>query len=93
MIKRDIKNRLLFLIYEKDKKIIKSIALNQILPLSMRIKAFNRLSKLPSITKIRNICILTGRTRGIITPLKISRIMFRTLADNAKLPGIRKSTW
>jgi len=39
------------------------------------------------LTKIRNKCIKTGRTRGVITKLGISRLVFRELVENGYIPG------
>nr|QIQ23006.1 ribosomal protein S14 [Coleochaete scutata] len=55
-----------------------------------------KLAKLPrnsSRTRIRNRCIITGRSRSILKTFRISRIMFRTLASEGNLVGIRKSSW
>nr|BBH42957.1 30S ribosomal protein S14 [Marophrys sp. SRT127] len=59
--------------------------------------ASTQLSKLPanaSHTRIRNHCVLTGRSRGIThNYFKISRIMLRELAAGGLLPGIKKASW
>jgi len=44
-------------------------------------------------SKIRNRCILTGRSRGIIKEWQISRIKFKLLADQGLIPGIRRASW
>lgn len=44
-------------------------------------------------TRIRNRCLYTGRARGILSEFKMSRIQFRRLADNGKIPGIRRASW
>lgn len=43
--------------------------------------------------RVRNRCALTGRGRGVNRFYKISRIMFRTLANEGMLPGVRKHNW
>ena len=61
-----------------------------------RIDAINKLSKLPknsSPCRLRNRCIVTGRPRGNYRKFKLSRIAFRELANDGKLPGITKSSW
>jgi len=40
-----------------------------------------------------NRCRLCGRPRAYIRKFGICRICFRTLALNAQLPGVRKSSW
>jgi len=54
------------------------------------------LQKLPrnaSPTRVRNLCALTGRSRGVYRKFKISRIKLRELALEGKIPGMRKSSW
>ena len=56
-----------------------------------RIDALNKLSKLPnnsSPCRLRNRCIITGRPRGVYRKFKLSRIAFRELANEGKLPGV-----
>ncbi len=45
------------------------------------------------VTRIRNRCAITGRGRGIIKEYGISRIVFKQLADQGKIPGLRKASW
>jgi small subunit ribosomal protein S14 len=40
-----------------------------------------------------NRCQLCGRPRAYMRKFGICRICFRTLALDAKLPGVRKSSW
>ncbi|CAN5360517.1 30S ribosomal protein S14 [soil metagenome] len=57
---------------------------------------YEALQKLPrdaSPTRVRNRCSLTGRPRGYISEYGVSRIKFRELALNGKIPGIRKASW
>ncbi len=54
------------------------------------------LQKLPrdaSPTRFREMCALTGRTRGVYRKFKVSRIMLRKLALEGKIPGMRKASW
>ena len=71
----------------------KAITNNLIIPLTIRIngKCFQDL--LPYFTKIRNICKLTHRKRGIIKKFGISRLQFRKLAEEGYLPGVRRASW
>lgn len=57
---------------------------------------YEGLQKLPrdaSPTRVRNRCSLTGRPRGYVSKYGVSRIKFRELALNGKIPGIRKASW
>ena len=55
-------------------------------------KRENLLSK-SSKNRIRNRCLLTGRPRGVYRKFGLSRIAFRELASDGKLPGVVKSSW
>ena len=46
-----------------------------------------------SPTRIRNLCALTGRSRGVYRKFKLSRIKLRELAHQGKIPGMRKASW
>jgi small subunit ribosomal protein S14 len=58
--------------------------------------AQTKLAKLPrnsSPIRYRNRCSLTGRPRAYIRKFGISRITFRELALQGKLPGVTKASW
>jgi small subunit ribosomal protein S14 len=42
------------------------------------------------ISKIRNICVITGRTRAVVQKYKMSRIQFKQNAEAGLIPGIKK---
>jgi small subunit ribosomal protein S14 len=57
---------------------------------------YEALQKLPrnaSPTRVRNRCNITGRSRGYISKYGVSRIKFRELALEGKIPGVRKASW
>lgn len=94
-LKKDLFRRRAFKKEELNALIFKAIACNKILPLSKRILAIQFLNNLPKdskITRIRNRCLITGRSRGIIRKYKISRITFRKLAHMGLIPGIRRAS-
>lgn len=54
------------------------------------------LDKMPKNTskvRLKNRCALTGRARGYVRMFGISRIKFRDLASEGKIPGVTKSSW
>ncbi len=57
----------------------------------------NRLRKY--VTRTRNRCPVIwadrpcGRPRGFMRQFGMCRICFRTLANQGKLPGVKKSSW
>ena len=57
---------------------------------------FEGLDKLPknaSPVRLKNRCQLTGRPRGYIRHFGVSRNMFRDMALQGKIPGVRKASW
>lgn len=57
---------------------------------------YEGLQKLPrdaSPTRVRNRCSITGRSRGYISRFGVSRIKFRDLALDGKIPGVKKASW
>ena len=43
--------------------------------------------------RLHNRCQLTGRSRGYVGYFGVSRIMFRDMALNGKIPGVKKASW
>lgn len=57
---------------------------------------FRGLDKLPrnsSPVRLHNRCKLTGRPKGYMRRFGISRVTFREMASDGKIPGITKSSW
>lgn len=40
-----------------------------------------------------NRCVITGRTRGIVRPWRMSRFVFREEADHGRLCGVKRAMW
>ena len=79
----------------KHDKLLKQ-ARNKKLTPEEQFQARLKLSKIPrnaSKVRIRNRCVLTGRSRGVYRKFKLSRIAFRELASKGHIPGITKSSW
>jgi len=58
--------------------------------------AQRKLTKLPrnsSQVRLRNRCSITGRPRAYLRKYGVSRITFRELASQGKIPGVTKSSW
>jgi small subunit ribosomal protein S14 len=53
----------------------------------------DKLPKNSSKVRLRNRCQLTGRPRGYVRMFGISRIKFRDLASDGKIPGVTKASW
>lgn len=56
-------------------------------------EALDKLPKNASPVRLHNRCQLTGRPRGYIRYFGISRIKFREMALNGKIPGVKKASW
>ncbi len=57
---------------------------------------YEALQKLPrdaSPVRTKNRCSLTGRSRGYVGKFGVSRIKFRELALQGKIPGLKKASW
>jgi len=53
----------------------------------------DKLPKNSSKVRLRNRCALTGRGRGYVRMWGVSRIKFRDLASEGKIPGVTKASW
>jgi small subunit ribosomal protein S14 len=56
-------------------------------------RALTELPRDSSKIRIRNRCAITGRPRAYIRRFGLSRITFRELASDGKIPGVTKSSW
>lgn len=59
-------------------------------------KDYAGLDKLPrnsSAVRLRNRCQLTGRPRGYLRYFGVCRLVFRDMALDGKIPGVRKASW
>ena len=43
-------------------------------------------------TRVRNYCVVTGRSRGVYSHVKVSRIMFRELGSRGLFFGLKKAS-
>jgi small subunit ribosomal protein S14 len=55
--------------------------------------ALDQLPKNASPVRLHNRCKLSGRPRGYIRYFGLSRVMFRDMALNGKIPGVKKASW
>ena len=56
-------------------------------------EALQKLPKNSSPVRLHNRCKLTGRPRGYMRQFGISRVMFREMANNGLIPGVKKASW
>ena len=55
--------------------------------------ALDKLPKNASPVRLHNRCQLTGRPRGYLRHFGICRNVFRDMALDGKIPGVRKASW
>jgi len=53
----------------------------------------DKLPKNASPVRLKNRCQLTGRPRGYMRYFGMSRNMFRDMALNGMIPGVKKASW
>jgi len=57
---------------------------------------YEELQKLPknaSPVRLRNRCMITGRSRGYYRKFGVSRLVLREMASKGEIPGVKKSSW
>ena len=61
-----------------------------------RLMARLKMAELPrnaNPTRVRNRCMVTGRSRAVYRKFQLSRIMMRELGNMGLIPGLTKSSW
>lgn len=56
-------------------------------------EGLQRLPRNASPVRLNNRCPISGRSRGFMRTFGVSRIVFREMALDGKIPGVRKSSW
>ncbi len=56
-------------------------------------EALDKLPKNASPVRLHNRCKLTGRPKGYMRKFGICRNVFREMASEGKIPGIKKASW
>ena len=96
LILKDRRRRILYALYERRHNVLLSLVQNVSLLPTVRAQAYRVLLHLPresSITRIRNRCSLTGRSRAVYRRFGLSRLRFRKLAWEGQLSGVKKASW
>ena len=55
--------------------------------------ALDKLPKNSSAVRLKNRCQLTGRPKDYMRHFGICRVIFRDMALDGKIPGVRKASW
>ena len=56
-------------------------------------EALDKLPRNSSPVRLHNRCKLTGRPKGYMRKFGISRVTFREMASEGKIPGVTKASW
>ncbi len=93
---RNIKRRQMAAKFADKRKALKAIIGDTSKPVEEREAARAKLAKLPrdaNPVRIRNRCLLTGRSRGNYRKFGLCRNQFRAFALRGEIPGVRKASW
>ena len=90
---QDKRKRLFFKKKESNVIILKFLLRNKNLPLQKTLKFIYLNQSRLSFTKLKNNCVLTGRSHSINRQTKLSRIKFREFGLSGLILGIKKITW
>ncbi|KAJ3345268.1 40S ribosomal protein mrp2, mitochondrial [Entophlyctis luteolus] len=93
---RDRMARFLVAENEPQRAALKLVCKDKSLPLMVRIKAQLELQKFPRYTRpvaVSNACNESGKSGGMISEFKLSKILFREKALAGEIPGVRKASW
>lgn len=84
LIAREEKRRRLNKKYEAKRKELKEAG---------DYEGLQKLPKNSSPVRLNNRCALTGRARSYYRKFGVSRLVFREMALNGEIPGVKKSSW
>ncbi|KAK2582218.1 hypothetical protein KPH14_004570 [Odynerus spinipes] len=94
-MRRDAKRRVLAGQYAPERLRLVALKRNDILPVEVRELAGKQIDEtIPRQSALRQLtfrCIVTSRPRGIVYRWRLSRIVFRDLADYNKLAGVQRA--
>jgi small subunit ribosomal protein S14 len=95
-IEKNNKRKVLAKKYFKHREELRTKAIDMKLSDEERALARKKLQALPRDTNVNRVitrCEITGRPRGNYKKFGLSRLAFRQLALDGKLPGVTKASW
>ena len=95
-IKKNERRRELSEKHRVARKELRETSVNMKLSDEVRAAAFLKLQKMPrdgSPSRVVSRCRLSGRPRGVLRKFGLSRMAFRQLALDGKIPGVTKASW
>ncbi len=78
---------------KREKLVAKYAAKRAALKAAGDYEALDKLPRNSSKVRLHNRCKLTGRPKGYMRRFGISRVTFREMANDGKIPGVTKSSW
>jgi small subunit ribosomal protein S14 len=78
---------------KREKAVAKYAAKRKALKEAGDLIGLDKLPRNSSPVRLHNRCKLTGRPRGYMRKFGISRVTFREMASDGKIPGVTKSSW
>ncbi|XP_022122931.1 28S ribosomal protein S14, mitochondrial [Pieris rapae] len=93
---RDVKRRRLNAEHFLERTRINAMRRNTVLPTEIREiadKEINKFELNATPSHINNRCAVTSRPRGVVKEWRLSRIVWRHLADYNKLSGVQRAMW
>ena len=78
---------------KREKLVAKYAVKRAALKLAGDSEGLQKLPKDSSPVRIKSRCAVTGRSRGYMRDFGLSRIAFRELAREGKIPGVKKASW
>lgn len=96
MKKKDVKKRYSVAAYSLLRAITKFVQYKSSTPSYYRYLLMLFLQNFPrnaSATRTHNFCVVTTRSRGVVSRYRLSRNMFKIYALSGLLPGFRKASW
>lgn len=95
-MKKDARKRKTVEDYGITKLRLNILRKNRILPIELQEAAHEDVKAQPRDSAERRTqprCVLTSRPRGVVYRWRLSRIMFRHLADYNKMAGVQRAMW
>lgn len=95
-IETNEKRKRLVVRYKDKRADLKKLASDKTLSPAERFTATLKLAAMPrggSKVRVRNRCMLTGRSRGNYRKFGLSRIMIREMGSHGLIPGLKKASW
>jgi small subunit ribosomal protein S14 len=96
VVLRNEKRKKMALNQAEKRKTLRAESIDPKLSFEERAAAQTKLQSLPrngSATRVRTRCSMTGRGRGCYRKFRLSRMKFRELALEGKIPGVIKASW